>query len=259
MSDIRKKLAENFSLKGKTALITGSSQGIGKGIALAMAEYGADIVLHYRQGHDEAKSVLKQIKELGVQGSVIRADLSKTGSVAAMEKQLNGKPQPDILVINASLQIAKPWEQITQADFDAQMHVNVKSTMLLMQRFSPAMIQKGWGRIITIGSVQQVRPHPSMLVYAASKAAVLNMVQNVAMQLADKGVTVNNLAPGVIGTARLKEHVPAVEERITKRQETPLGVVGEPQDCAAMAVLLASDAGKFITGQNIFVDGGMSL
>lgn len=98
-----------------------------------------------------------------------------------------------------------------------------------------------------------------MLVYAASKAAVLNMVQNLALQLADKGVTVNNLAPGVIDTPRIKEPVPEVDERITKRQETPLGTVGEPIDCAAMAVLLASDAGKFITGQNIFVDGGMSL
>ncbi len=254
-----KKLSESLSLKGKTALITGSSQGIGEGIALAFAEYGADVILHYREDRDQVEDVLAEIEKFGVKSSVIRADFSKTGSVASVEKQLGKKVKPDILVINASLQIAKPWEQITQRDFDIQMNVNVKSSMLLMQRFSPSMIQKGWGRIITIGSVQQVKPHPAMLVYAATKAAVLNMVQNLAMQLADKGVTVNNLAPGVIDTPRIQEPVPEVEERITKRQETPLGTVGEPLDCAAMAVLLASDAGKFITGQNIFVDGGMSL
>ncbi|MET7259111.1 SDR family NAD(P)-dependent oxidoreductase [Dyadobacter fermentans] len=254
-----KKLSENLSLKGKTALITGASQGIGEGIALAFAEYGADVILHYREDRDQVEDVLEEIGRFGVKSSVVRADFSKTGSVASVERQLDKSVKPDILVINASLQIAKPWEQITQRDFDIQMNVNVKSTMLLIQRFSPSMIERGWGRIITIGSVQQIKPHPAMLVYAASKAAVLNMVQNLALQLADKGVTVNNLAPGVIDTPRIKEPVPEVEERIKKRQETPLGTLGEPIDCAAMAVLLASEAGKFITGQNIFVDGGMSL
>lgn len=254
-----KKLSENLSLKGKTALITGSSQGIGEGIALAFAEYGANVILHYREDRDQVEDVLEEIGRFGVKSSVVRADFSKTGSVASVERQLGKSVKPDILVINASLQIAKPWEQITQRDFDIQMNVNVKSTMLLIQRFSPSMIERGWGRIITIGSVQQIKPHPAMLVYAASKAAVLNMVQNLALQLADKGVTVNNLAPGVIDTPRIKEPVPEVDERITKRQETPLGTLGEPIDCAAMAVLLASEAGKFITGQNIFVDGGMSL
>lgn len=256
---VSKKLSENFSLRGKTALITGASQGIGEGIALAFAEYGADLILHYRKDRDEAKAVMAKVKKFGVKTFLIRADLSKTGSVASIEKQLNNKAKPDILVINASLQIAKPWEQITQRDFDLQMNVNAKSTMLLIQRFSPYMIHKRWGRIITIGSAQQTRPHPAMLVYAASKAAVLNMVQNLAMQLADKGITVNNIAPGVIDTPRIQQPVPETEERIAKKLETPLGTVGQPQDCAAMAVLLASNAGKFITGQNIFVDGGMSL
>ncbi len=254
-----KKLSENFSLRGKTALITGASQGIGESIALAFAEYGADLILHYRKDRDEARAVMAKVKKFGIKALMIRADLSKTGSVASIEKQLQGKAKPDILVINASLQIPQPWEQITQRDFNAQMNVNVKSTMLLIQRLSPAMVQAGWGRIITIGSAQQTRPHPAMLVYAASKAAVLNMVQNLAMQLADKGITVNNIAPGVIDTPRIQQPVPEPQERIAKKLDTPLGVIGQPVDCAAMALLLASDAGKFITGQNIFVDGGMSL
>lgn len=121
------------------------------------------------------------------------------------------------------------------------------------------MVENGWGRILTIGSVQQNKPHPNMIIYAATKSAVLNVVQNVAMQLADKNVTINNLAPGVIDTPRIGEEVGESEERINKRLETPAGKIGSPEDCAGVAVLLCSEAGNFITGQNIFVDGGMSL
>ncbi|MEO6282214.1 MAG: SDR family oxidoreductase [Dyadobacter sp.] len=254
------KLSEKFSLAGKTALVTGSSQGIGKGIAIAFAEYGADIILHYRKDRAEAEAVAKEIKKSGVKTYIIKADLSKTDGAKSISDQVQKKAKmPDIVVLNASVQIPKLWQDTTEKDFDAQVSANFKSTLLLMQRFAPEMISKGWGRILTIGSVQQVKPHPSMIIYAATKSAVLNMVQNVAMQLADKGITVNNLAPGVIGTPRLDQDVPEPEERITKRLETPSGQVGDPQDCAALAVLLCSEAGRFITGQNIFVDGGMSL
>lgn len=254
------KLSDQFKLNGKTALVTGASQGIGKGIALALAEYGADIILHYRSDRAEAESVADEIIQTGSQATLVQADFSENGSVAAITEQVkkSGK-MPDILIINASMQIPCEWEQVTDADFDTQVNTNFKSTLLLMQAFAPAMVANGWGRIVTIGSVQQVKPHPAMIVYAATKSAVLNMVQNLAMQLADKNVTVNNLAPGVIGTPRLDQDVPQVPERIDQRMGTPSGDLGDPQDCAAMAVLLCSEAGRFITGQNIFVDGGMSL
>lgn len=254
------KLSEKFNLAGKTALVTGSSQGIGKGIAIALAEYGADVILHYRKDRAEVEAVANEIKKSGVKTYVVKADLSKTDSAKSIFDQIQKKAKmPDIVVLNASVQIPKLWKDTTEKDFDVQVNANFKSTLLLMQYFSPEMISNGWGRILTIGSVQQVKPHPSMIVYAATKSAVLNMVQNVAMQLADKGITVNNLAPGVIGTPRLDQDVPEMEERIAKRLETPSGQLGDPQDCAAVAVLLCSEAGRFITGQNIFVDGGMSL
>jgi glucose 1-dehydrogenase len=254
------KLSEKFSLAGKTALVTGSSQGIGKGIAIALAEYGADIILHYRKDRSEAVAVAKEIKTLGVKTYIVKGDLSKTGGGKSIFDQVQRKAKmPDVIVLNASVQIPKLWQETTENDFEVQVNANFKSTLVLMQLFAPEMISKGWGRILTIGSVQQEKPHPSMIVYAATKSAVLNMVQNVAMQLADKGITVNNLAPGVIGTPRLDQDVPEAEERITKRLETPSGQVGDPQDCAVVAVLLCSEAGRFITGQNIFVDGGMSL
>lgn len=253
-------LSERFSLKGKTALVTGSSQGIGKGIALAFAEYGADIILHYKSDRNQAEEVAQEVRNFGVNAYIVEADLSKPGSAAELyQKVYEVTERLDILVVNASVQVPAGWTDVSDSDFDLQVNVNFKSTFQLIQRFGPDMVKNGWGRILTLGSVQQIKPHPSMIIYAATKSAVLNMVQNVAMQLADKKVTVNNLAPGVIATPRIDEDVPEPEERINKRLETPSGNLGNPEDCAAMALLLCSEAGSFITGQNIFVDGGMSL
>lgn len=253
-------LSEKFSLSGKIALVTGSSQGIGEGIALAFAESGADVILHCRKDKSEAEEVALKVQAFGVRCFVVEGDLTQPDSAVKIYdevKSLTGKV--DILILNASVQIPKIWTEITVEDIDNQINANFKSSLLLMQRFAPEMVSNGWGRIVTLGSVQQVKPHPSMAVYAATKSAMLNLVQNIAMQLADKGVTVNNLAPGVIGTPRLDEDVPEPEERINNRLLTPSGQIGAPEDCAAMAVLLCSEAGRFITGQNIYVDGGMSL
>ena len=253
-------LADKFNLSGKTAFITGSSQGIGKGLALAFAEYGADIILHCRKDREQTEEVAKEIQKLGVNTWIIESDLSEPDAIDKVTKEVYQKVKKlDILVINASAQIPAIWTEVTEADFDTQVQTNFKSTFLLMQKFGPEMVKNGWGRILTIGSVQQVKPHPAMVIYSAIKSAVLNLVQNIAMQLADKGVTVNNLAPGVIDTPRIGEEVPETEERINKRLETPSGKIGKPEDCAAVALLLCSEAGNFITGQNIFVDGGMSL
>jgi glucose 1-dehydrogenase len=253
-------LAEKFKLKGKIALVTGASQGIGKAIALGLAEYGAHVIIHYRSDQNEAAEVAEQAKKFGSQITLIKQDLSEKGAVQSLTDRLKQMVQRiDILVINASVQVPAVWTEISENDFDIQVNTNLKSTFLLMQSLAPTMIEAGWGRILTIGSVQQVKPHPNMMIYAATKSAVFNMVQNMAMQLADKGVTVNNLAPGVISTPRIDEEVPETEERIDKRMETPAGKTGNPEDCAAMALLLCSEAGNFITGQNIYVDGGMSL
>jgi len=253
-------ILEKLNLSGKTALITGSSQGIGKGIAMAFAESGATVVLQYRKDKNEAQEVAREIKKIGGTVHVVQADFSKPNAASGIyKKALEKVKKIDILVINASVQIPDEWLDVTEKDFDLQTTSNFKATFQLIQLFAPDMIKNKWGRILTIGSVQQVKPHPSMIIYAATKSAVLNLVQNVAMQLADKGLTVNNLAPGVIDTPRIDEKVPESDERIIKRMETPIGHIGTPEDCAGLALLLCSDAGSFITGQNIFVDGGMSL
>lgn len=253
-------LKEQFDLKGKTALVTGASQGIGKGIALGLAEYGAEVVILYHKDKQQAEGVAAEVKKIGGKAHIFPSELSEANAAQKLHQQLSDKQlSPDILVVNASVQVAKDWLKMSEEDFDYQVNTNFKSTLFLFHEFIPEMLERGWGRVLTIGSAQQEKPHPAMIVYAATKSAVNNMVKNVAMQVADRGVTVNNLAPGVIGTPRLSEPVPHVEERINQRMLTPMGGIGDPIDCAAMALLLCSDAGRFITGQDIFVDGGMSL
>lgn len=253
--------SEKLRLTGKTAVITGASQGIGEGIATTFAEFGANIVLHHHGGEENAEKLAAQLREkYNVDLHIVQADFTANEGVENFYESIMEKVKKvDILVLNASIQKAKNWQDYTPADFDEHIQANFKSTFFLMQYLAPAMVERNWGRILTIGSVQQVKPHPNMIAYAAMKSAVLNLVQNIAMQLADKGVTVNNLAPGVISTPRIDEHVPEADERILQRLHTPSGEIGEPEDCAGMALFLCSDAGKFITGQNIFVDGGMSL
>jgi glucose 1-dehydrogenase len=245
-------LTEKLDLTGKTAVVTGSSQGIGEAIAA--------VVLHYHEGTEQAEKVKNNINKHKGQIHIVQSDFTKTGSIDQFyDEVFKYVKQVDILVLNASIQIAKNWDELTVEDFDKQIQANFKTSLFLMQKFAPAMAERNWGRILTIGSVQQIKPHPAMIAYAATKSAVLNVVKNVAMQLADQGVTVNNMAPGVIGTPRISEPVPEGEERIMERLRTPSGQIGDPEDCAGLALFLCSEAGRFITGQNIFIDGGMSL
>ena len=249
-----------FNLTGKNALVTGSSQGIGRAIALALAEFGANVIIHNRKGDEEAQKVAKQIQQQGGKSAVIGVELSEPNAIDYLfEEAIKPFGEIDILVTNASVQLPEEWHETTPEQFDKQVDANWKSTLLMMQRFAPNMTERGWGRILTIGSVQEEKPHPAMIVYAGTKAAVANTVRNLALQLAKDGVTVNNLSPGVINTPRIDEPTPPVPEEISQRMSVPVGSAGQPEDIAGMAVPLCSDAGRYVTGQTIFVDGGMGL
>jgi NAD(P)-dependent dehydrogenase (short-subunit alcohol dehydrogenase family) len=249
-----------FNISGKNALVTGSSQGIGQAIALALAEFGANVIVHNRHGDEEAQQVAEQVRQKGVKSEVVKGDLTQIDAISTLFKEATEPFGPiDILVTNASVQLPENWDDTTPDEFDKQVNANWKSTLLLMQCFAPNMVERGWGRILTIGSVQEEKPHPAMIVYAGTKAAVANTVRNLALQLIDKRVTVNNLSPGVIDTPRIAEPTPPVPDHISARMNIPAGAPGKPEDIAAMAVLLCSDAGRYITGQTIFVDGGMGL
>jgi NAD(P)-dependent dehydrogenase (short-subunit alcohol dehydrogenase family) len=249
-----------FDLKGKTALITGGSQGIGKAISLALAEYGADIVINYRSNKMLALQTQQEIVEKGAKCWLIECDLSRFESSAIIGNFLrNNNLSPDILVLNASVQYRKEWYEVTKEEFEDQINTNFRSSLFLIQEIFPYMKEKGWGRIVTLGSVQQARPNPQMIVYAASKMAQLSMVKNLAAQIGKYGVTINNLSPGVFPTIRNEEVLKNNEFKTNIEKKIPLGYIGETYDCGGTALLLCSDAGKYITGQDIFVDGGMSL
>ncbi len=240
-----------FELTGKKALITGSTQGIGKAIAATLVRCGAEVYVHGSSDSDKLKNVQAEINSFGRCFYDLKSN--------APENLFNQTGDIDILVLNASVQYRTKWDEINGKEFDEQLNVNFKSTLELMQMYSPYMVNKRWGRILTIGSVQQVKPHKDMAVYAATKCAVMSLVKNISKQLAPFGVTVNNLSPGVIATPRNDNALSDDEYAKKVLEQIPAGYFGEAKDCAAAALLLCSEEGRYITGIDLTVDGGMSL
>jgi len=249
-----------FSLKGRVALVTGSSRGIGASITLALAGRGADVAIHYTGNAGQARDVATQAASHGVRTAVIQGDLSSDGASKRITQETTAAlGRIDILVMNASLQIVKYWLAITREDFEQQANVNLRASLELLQEVVPGMTERKWGRILSIGSVQETVPHPDMLVYSSLKNAQTGMILSLARQLAPHGITANNLAPGVILTDRNKGRLADATYAEKILGSIPAGRFGEPQDCAGAALLLCSEAGRYITGQNLYVDGGMSL
>ena len=254
------KLPAQFDLSGRSALVTGSTRGIGRAIALALAEAGANVAIHGISDGDRVQQVRDEILAHGVQCTVVLKNLADDDAAEYLQTQVNEAfGSLDILVANASVQLPKPWLDGSREDFELQVNVNLRCTYEMIQRLAPSMQQRGWGRILTVGSVQESKPHPDMLIYAATKCAQTSMAQNLAKQLGPSGVTVNNLAPGVIGTDRNIPRLADEDYKAFVLSKIPVGKIGKPEDCAATALLLCSNAGAYITGQNIYVDGGMSL
>jgi glucose 1-dehydrogenase len=253
-------IKNSFNLTGKTALVTGGSQGIGKAISLALAEYGANVIIIYRSGKELADETCREVIHMGVDCHLIACDLSTVDSSITIAKYLHeNKLDADILVLNASVQFRKSWNEVSAEEFDLQTNTNFRASLFLIRELYPTMQKKKWGRILTIGSVQELRPHQQMIVYAASKVAQVSMVKTLAPQFGPYGVTINNLAPGAILTGRNEEVLKDEAYKAGVEAKIPLGFIGEPVDCASIALLLCSEAGRYITGQDIFVDGGMGL
>lgn len=247
---------QNDMGKKKKALITGSSRGIGRSIAISLAEDGYEVIVHCSGNRMKADETAAIIRSRGGKAVVLQADLSDVDQTKRLAVEMG---EIDVLVLNASIQIRRPWTEISMDECYMQLNCNLVSSMLLIQAAVPHMKEQQWGRIVTIGSVQERKPHPDMLIYAASKAAQTNMVQSLALQLAGDGITVNNVAPGVIDTDRNKEALSDPDYAAKVAASIPLGFYGTPKDMVGIVSLLCSEQGRYITGQNIFVDGGKSV
>ena len=240
--------------------MTGASRGIGRAIAIGLAEAGADVVVHYQNAAEAAKDCARAIESAGRRAWIAAADFSRAGSGAGLARQALGMvPQLDILVLNAGGGIRQAFVDVTAEGFLAQAHANFLAGFELLQACLPPMAARGWGRVVTIGSVQQVRPNPALSVYAAMKSAQLNLVVNLAKQYARHGVTVNNIAPGMIATDATAPQLAQEATRAALLDEIPARSIGEPTDCVGPVVMLCSEAGRYVTGVDLFVDGGMHL
>lgn len=236
-------------LKGRVALVTGSSRGIGRAIALALAEAGADVVVNFLRRAAEAQTVELQIRQLSRRCVSIQADVSLVGEVERLIKNGANQLGPiDILVNNAGISLPQSIEEISERDWDEVITANLKSCFMATQAVLPQMRARKWGRIVNLSSVAAqtggvVGPH-----YAASKAGIIGLTHYYAQRLAKEGITVNAIAPALVATEMVTSNPNATPDRI------PLGRYGLPEEVAEVAVMLARNS--YMTGQTINVNGG---
>jgi 3-oxoacyl-[acyl-carrier protein] reductase len=236
-------------LEGKVALVTGASRGIGRAIALAFAEVGADVAVNYISHEHEALDVTKTIEGFGRRSIAVQADVSQAAEVMRIVKTIEQNlGEIDILVNNAGIARSRTIDTITEQDWEEALTTNLTASFLVAQAVLPSMRRKRWGRIINISSAAAqmggvVGPH-----YAASKAGLIGLAHYYAAHLAKEGITVNAIAPGPVRTD-MSAALPQLSE-----SAIPVGRFGTPEEIASVAVLLAHNG--FITGQTINVNGG---
>ena len=249
----------SFRLDGKVALLTGAGRGIGLGIAEAFAAYGCAVAIQDIE-KDIAQQAADSIVKAGGKAVAIGGDAGELKFAAeTFEAAVAAFGGVHILVNNAAIQSNQPWEKLSAEVIEKQYRANIVTPLLLTQCVMPIFRKQRFGRIINVGSIQQVKGTPNMLSYSMSKAALWNMTTGLAAETARDGITVNLLAPGYFDTVRNSDHLNTEAGRAKAGAHIPVGRIGEPRDCAGAALLLASEAGEYITGQRIHVDGGMTL
>ncbi len=246
---------KNLEFKGKVALITGASRGIGRAIAIELAKNGANIAINYNSNLKSAKETQKLVDKTGVKSEIIKADVSREKSIKLLIKQTEKKLGPiDLLVTNAGIALlSKDPLKLDYKIWRKTMATNVDGTLLPIKEVLPGMIKRKYGRIVCLSSIAGLGMRPNMITYGTSKAAVIALVRNLSAAVAPH-IRINSVAPGLIDT----DMIESLDKKTRKNmiENTPLKRIGKPQDIANSVCYLLSDRSDYTTGQTIVTDGG---
>ena len=248
-----------MQLENKVAIVTGSSLGIGRAIAVAFGKEGASVTVNYRSHPEEAEEVVGEIEKAGGKAISVQADVSDPESVRNLvQKTVDEFGRLDIMVNNAGMEEKVPFLETSFELFQQVISVDLAGVWLGCQEAGKQMVEQGdGGRIINISSVHEDRPMPTNATYCAAKGGVRMLMRTIAVELAPHGITVNNVAPGAVMTPineNLEEHPEQMEELLS---EIPLNRMGKPEEIADLTLYLASDASAYVTGSTFVIDGGM--
>ncbi len=247
-------------LQGKVALVTGSSKGIGRGIAERFAREGADVVINYNSDPGGAQGAVREAQAHGVRAVAIQADLGTvTGVRSLVAEAIAQMGRLDVLVNNAGVEKHAPFWEVTEADYDKVLNVNLKGVFFTTQAFVEHLRREGRrGRVVNISSVHEELPFPNFAAYCASKGGLRMLTRNLAIELGPLGITINSIAPGAIATPINAELLKDPVKLGSLTRQIPLGRLGKPDDVSGLAVFLASDDADYVTGSTYVVDGGLT-
>lgn len=251
-------MADSSKMQGRRVLVTGAGTGIGRGVALEFAGEGAAVALHYAHSETGARGAVDEIRAAGGEAEAFQADLQEIDQVRHLGEQALGfLGGIDVLVNNAGITMNKPFLEVTPEQFDVLYNVNIRAMYFLTQAVVPGMIEQGQGAVINLSSVHAYAGMTEHTVYAGTKAAIVAFTRVLALELAQKGVRVNAIAPGWI---LVENHLEAMGDIDQEEAGAgiPAGVIGAPGDIGPLAVFLASDKARYIIGQTFIVDGGQT-
>lgn len=244
-------------LKNKVAIITGANRGIGLGIATAMAKEGAQIVIASRKLEEATETANLLSKKYHVNTLAVGCDISKSDQVKSLvAKTVQKFKRIDILVNNAGVAEFAPLLKMAEADWDRTLDVNLKGTFLCIRNVAEIMVKQKYGKIVSVASIAGLVGFDNLAHYCASKAGIIGMTRELALELSPQGINVNAIAPGVIETRMTDDLRKDKKQLAGLLAQIPMGRLGQPEDIAQAAVFLASDQASFITGHTLVVDGG---